>query len=98
MRFILKINVVLRMCIYNWTNNQEAFYHLDPSVASTSLSHTANWTLRIEGKVLDNPRQSQLPPSISSRKFTDFFTRIYVQLDKDLYPQDGEAEVYLHQF
>lgn len=88
--FGFKILGTLRMNIYNRYSNQEAIYQLESH--PQSLLHSPSWTLRIEGKLLDNPRQP-LPSSIASKKFTDFFNKVYIQLDKNLYPQDGEIEV-----
>lgn len=53
----------VRMSIYNKFSNQEPFYHTDPS-HQHSLSHPPSWTLRIEGRLLEEVISHQLTPPI----------------------------------
>ena len=42
----------------------------------------ASWELRVEGKLLDDPRKQK-------RKFSSFFKSLVIELDKELYGPDN---------
>eukprot|EP01122_Echinamoeba_exundans_P010426 TRINITY_DN3904_c1_g1_i1.p1 TRINITY_DN3904_c1_g1~~TRINITY_DN3904_c1_g1_i1.p1 ORF type:complete len:478 (-),score=105.61 TRINITY_DN3904_c1_g1_i1:1452-2825(-) len=72
---------LLRFCIYNTHEHQGKYYHADDQFEST-LHEVPSWTLRLEGRLADDPNTNPNAPSSSSRKFTSFFKKIYVELDK----------------
>lgn len=47
----LQVPKVLRLCVYNVYDNQNAFYHTEDS----QLAHhePPSWTLRVEGRLAD---------------------------------------------
>jgi SWI/SNF-related matrix-associated actin-dependent regulator of chromatin subfamily D len=70
---------LLRFCIYNTHEHQGKYYHADDQFEST-LHEVPSWTLRIEGKLADDANTANAPSS--HRKFTSFFKKMYVELDK----------------
>jgi SWI/SNF-related matrix-associated actin-dependent regulator of chromatin subfamily D len=94
----IKTGSVLRLNIYNTYSNQEAVYHVDSSFGAT-LNDSPSWTLRMEGRVLENavaganfsPTSLPTKPT-TNRKFSSFFSKIFIQLDKELYPDNDIIE------
>ncbi len=60
----------------------------------SSLSESPSWTLRIEGKLtattpavsLSSPPSATAAPATIKFKFSSFFSKLFIQLDKGLYP------------
>ncbi|KAF2077405.1 hypothetical protein CYY_001254 [Polysphondylium violaceum] len=80
----------LRLSIFNTYANQSAFYHID-NKSLTTLGEKPSWTLRIEGRLLDdspNPLIYTNSKSSSSsmmmkpvkRKFSTFFKKVFIQI------------------
>lgn len=92
----VKNTSVLRLNIYNTHSNQEAIYHIDSSFGAT-LNDSPSWTLRMEGRVIENMGggTNYNTPGIRTsinRKFSSFFSKIFIQLDKELYPENDIIE------
>jgi SWI/SNF-related matrix-associated actin-dependent regulator of chromatin subfamily D len=90
---VLQSTKLLRMFIYNSYENQAPFYHTENYSANLE---PPSWTLRIEGHLLDSLESTlpggRMPPTGSrttKKKFSRFFRKIFIQLDKELYyPND----------
>jgi SWI/SNF-related matrix-associated actin-dependent regulator of chromatin subfamily D len=82
---------VLRLCIYNTFENQGGTYQNETAGVG---EEAASWSLRIEGKLREDVQQPvntkvKIP---ADRKFSSFFKKIFIQLDKDLYPDNWLIE------
>jgi SWI/SNF-related matrix-associated actin-dependent regulator of chromatin subfamily D len=77
----------LLMCISHTFENTEALYLSSPKESLPSRG-SPSWTLRIEGYLMDDPRAKPTTP----KKFSSFFRKIFIQLDKDLYPDNWCTE------
>lgn len=85
---------LLRFCVYNSHENQVKHYHADEQFEST-LHEVPSWTLRIEGRLVDDVPLAGAPaaPRPAPRKFTSFFKKIYVELDKSEFEQSENWSV-----
>ncbi|ELR11094.1 SWIB/MDM2 domain containing protein [Acanthamoeba castellanii str. Neff] len=81
---------ILRMFIYNTYDNQQGYYHVDEA----GVHEPPSWTLRIEGYLFD--QEVDLQRRTTSRptktKFSRFFRKVLVQLDKDVYTPNDTIE------
>jgi len=82
-----RLTGALQIKISNTQSNQRASYHIDSSFQST-LSEPSSWTLKIEGKLV----APSIPPATAKLKFCNFFKRIFIQLDKQQYPNQDIIE------
>lgn len=73
----------LKMCIYSINENTGGFYHIEDSHYS-EIKDEPLFSLRIEGRIADE--------SLRNRKFSSFFKRIFVQLDRDEFPNNWSVE------
>ncbi|KAM9957459.1 hypothetical protein ACTFIR_009564 [Dictyostelium discoideum] len=83
----------LRLSIYNTYSNQSAYYHLD-NKSLNSVQERPSWSLRVEGKLLDESQDELVNKSIKSssssssssssaankRKFSSFFKKVFIQI------------------
>eukprot|EP01133_Synstelium_polycarpum_P007646 gene7646-8947_t len=84
-----KVFRTLRLSIYNTYSCQSAFYHLD-NKAMMTVAEKPSWTLRIEGRLLDESSgmyglhyggsKSSSTSKLPKRKFSSFFKKIFVQI------------------
>jgi len=81
----------LRLCIYNTYDNQGAAYCTTDQERIHRIKDPPSWTLRIEGKILDDNVGSRGQKS-NTPKFSAFFKKIFIQLDKDEYPNEWHIE------
>jgi SWI/SNF-related matrix-associated actin-dependent regulator of chromatin subfamily D len=81
---------ILRMFVYNTHDNQQPYYHVEEA----GVHEPPSWTLRIEGYLLD--QEVDLQRRTTSRptrtKFSRFFRKVFVQLDKDLHAPNDVIE------
>mmetsp|Transcript_13173 Transcript_13173/g.18105 ORF Transcript_13173/g.18105 Transcript_13173/m.18105 type:complete len:404 (-) Transcript_13173:13-1224(-) len=80
-------NAMLRINIFNTYQNQGGTYNLDNQTMQ-DLENPPSWTLRIEGSLVSEPQGARYPP----RKFSSFLKKIFIQLDKTLYPENNIIE------
>eukprot|EP01116_Phalansterium_solitarium_P008518 TRINITY_DN22432_c0_g1_i1.p1 TRINITY_DN22432_c0_g1~~TRINITY_DN22432_c0_g1_i1.p1 ORF type:complete len:414 (-),score=125.49 TRINITY_DN22432_c0_g1_i1:179-1420(-) len=83
---------VLRLSVYNLHHNQDAFYHSDPAFAN-ELRDQAGWTLRVEGRLLDEQPGSLSYGAHQSRtkpKFSQLVSKLLVELDKTIFTQGDD--------
>ncbi|KAK5575320.1 hypothetical protein RB653_010578 [Dictyostelium firmibasis] len=80
----------LRLSIYNTYSNQSAYYHLD-NKSLNSVQERPSWSLRVEGKLLDESQDelvnkstksssSSFTSNVNKRKFSSFFKKVFIQI------------------
>lgn len=74
---------ILKMCIYNTVDSYGKFYHLE-DIHNSEVKDVPSFSLRIEGRLQDE--------SSKQRKFSSFFKKIFVQLDKEEFPNEWAIE------
>lgn len=76
----------LRLHITNtWTPEEK-----DPN--NGQVISEATWSLKIYGKLADASVAGLLPMAVRERRFTDHIKSIFIQLDKDMYPESNTVE------
>jgi SWI/SNF-related matrix-associated actin-dependent regulator of chromatin subfamily D len=78
-----RVTKTIRLTIYNTYMNQSAFYHTDNKTQLT-VGEPPSWTLRIEGRILDEaPTWSRSSQKAPRRKFSSFIKKAFFQIGND---------------
>jgi len=68
------------------------FFPAKPGEKGSEETASASWELRVEGRLLDDPKeapQKSTSNQFPKRKFSSFFKSLVIELDKDLYGPDN---------
>jgi len=83
----------LRLILYNVFDNQETHYQLDANIRNPVVD-PPSWTLRMEGYLVEDEATNKFPvnPTQRTRRFSSFFKKIFILLDKNIYPDSYSIE------
>ncbi|KAF9427128.1 SWI SNF, matrix associated, actin dependent regulator of chromatin, sub d, member 1 [Podila epigama] len=89
----VKTKRTLRIFISNLSHDQDALESEDEE-AKLDSGPTPSWTLKIEGRLVDEANASAYKNKQTSRKFSSFFRSVMIELDRDsnLYPNGNFVE------
>ncbi|KNE56504.1 hypothetical protein AMAG_02306 [Allomyces macrogynus ATCC 38327] len=84
----IKTRATLRIFVSNYAADQ---HHMEPTYLLTGGDVVPNWTLRIEGRIIE--AAATLAPTAPPRKFSHFVQQILVEMDRDPMAYAGEPNV-----
>ncbi|KAF9910094.1 SWI SNF, matrix associated, actin dependent regulator of chromatin, sub d, member 1 [Lobosporangium transversale] len=89
----VKIKRTLRIFISNLSHDQDALESEDEE-PQLDKGPTPSWTLKVEGRLVDEVNASAYKNRQTSRKFSSFFKSVMIELDRDsnLYPNGNFVE------
>ncbi|KAG0349287.1 SWI SNF, matrix associated, actin dependent regulator of chromatin, sub d, member 1 [Podila humilis] len=89
----VKTKRTLRIFISNLSHDQDT-PESDDEEAKLDSGPTPSWTLKVEGRLVDEASNSAYKNKQTSRKFSSFFRSVMIELDRDsnLYPNGNFVE------
>ncbi|KAG0038325.1 SWI SNF, matrix associated, actin dependent regulator of chromatin, sub d, member 1 [Podila clonocystis] len=89
----VKTKRTLRIFISNLSHDQDT-PESDEEEAKLDSGPTPSWTLKVEGRLVDEVNASAYKNKQTSRKFSSFFRSVMIELDRDsnLYPNGNFVE------